>query len=228
MWYKVNKRLIGTNQVRPSWWQPWSNTIAYFPLESDSTDIIHNVSLTSYWTTNYTTVWWVKSAEFTKSNWLYNSNFSYVPQWDISKTLSFWMYIKWGNGWWQGIAQIWENSAWKLFWVWCYNWTSLIIMTRYGSTSWTYTPTLNTRTNMVATYSNSTWKLYANWVLQVTWSNTTAPTSWYNLYIWQNIWDTSTLLTYYWNLSKVIFESIPRTATQVSEYYNQTKSNYWL
>lgn len=209
-------------------WLPWENTIAYFPLNSNSTDVVHNISLTSNWTTNYTTVGWVKSAEFTKSNWLYNNNFSYVPQWDLDKTLSYRMYIKGGNTRRQGIAQIWWNSNWAVFWTGCYTWTSNIIMTRYWSTSSTYTPTLNTRTNIVVTYSNSTWKMYVNWVLQVTWSNTTAPTSWYWLYLGQNILSSNTWDLYYWNLSNVIFEQREWTSDQITWYYNQTKSLYWI
>ena len=50
-------------------------------------------------------------------------------------------------------------------------------MTRSGSVSSTYTPTLNTWINVAITYNNSTWKMYINGTLQVTWSSTTAPTS---------------------------------------------------
>ena len=75
-------------------WQPWANTLLYFPLENNAIDIVNNVSLTSSWTTNYTTVWGVQSAEFTKSNWLSNNNVSVIPQWDVAKTLSVWLYTK--------------------------------------------------------------------------------------------------------------------------------------
>ena len=55
MWYKVNKIRVGTQQVRPSWWTPWSNTLFYLPLESDTTDhswrnIATNPSNITYWT----------------------------------------------------------------------------------------------------------------------------------------------------------------------------------
>lgn len=208
-------------------WTPWSNTIAYFPLKDDAVDIKNNISLTSNGTTNYTNVWWVKSAEFTKSNWLYNNNVSYVPQWDVAKTFSLWLYTKWSNQGWQGIATIWNIWAWNIFWLWNYNWTANIIMTRYWSTSNAYTTTLNTWTHIVVTYNNSTWKMYANWNLVVTW-NTTAPTNWYNLYIWQNVGDTWALSTYYWNISNVILELWEWTAQEVANYYNTFKSNYWL
>ena len=206
-------------------WQPWANTLLYFPLENNAIDIVNNVSLTSSWTTNYTTVWGVQSAEFTKSNWLSNNNVSVIPQWDVAKTLSVRLYTKWSNQGWQGIAQIWSVWAWNVFWLWNYKLTTNIVMTRYWSTSNTYTPTLNTWTHIVVTYNNSIWKMYANWNLVVTW-NTTAPTSWYNLYIGQNVGDIDTIVTYYWNISRVILELGEWTAQEVLDYYNATKDNY--
>lgn len=65
MWYKVNKRYVGTQQVRPSGWKPWSNTIAYYPLETDANDASwnwHNASWVSG--SSYTTVSWKLSANF--------------------------------------------------------------------------------------------------------------------------------------------------------------------
>ena len=231
MWYKLKRIMMRPNgvekQVRPKTRNPWANTLLYFPLENNAIDTVNNVSLTSSWTTNYTTVWWVKSAEFTKSNWLYNNNVNVIPQWDVAKTFSLWLYTKWSNQGWSGIAQIWSAWAWNVFWLWNYTWTANLIMTRYWSVSNTYTPTLNTWTHIVATYNNSIWKMYANWSLVVTW-NTTAPTSWYSLYIWQNAWETYVAGTYYWNISSVILELWEWTAQDVLDYYNQTKSNYWL
>lgn len=232
MWNKIQKIYIGTNQVRPELepWTPWANTFAYFPLKNDATDVIHNIALTSEWTTNYTTVWGVKSAEFTKSNWLYDNNFSYIPQWDYSKTLSCWLYVKWGNISWGGIVAVWWDTVWSVFWIGAYSWSYSIIMTRNGSTSTAYTPTLNTWINVIATYNNSDWKMYINGNWYTTWGNTTAPTSWNNLYLWQNIW-ASILVnnqTFYWNMSEVILEDKERTPQEVANYYNQTKSTYWL
>lgn len=206
--------------------QPWANTIAYFPLKTDAVDVANNITLTSSGTTNYTTVWWVQSAEFTKSNWLYNDNVATVPQWGVAKTWNFWMYIKWSStnrGW---VAQMWWwSAAWDVFWIWCYTWTSNLVMTRNYSTSSTYTPTLNTWSNVAVTYYNSSWKMYVNGTLQVTWSET-APTNWNKLYLWQNVWSSSTNNTYYWNLSRVIIENKEWTAQDVLNYFNETKWDY--
>ncbi len=234
MWYKLKRATIRVNgvekQVRPSgWggWQPWANTLLYFPLENDAIDVVNNVSLTSSWTTNYTTVGGVTSAEFTQSNYLYNNSVNIIPQWDVAKTFSVWAYIKWHNTSWGAILAIWGSGAWETFWLWQYENDNDIIMSRSYSTSNRYTPTLNTWINFVMTYDNSVWTLYVNWQSQVTW-NTTAPTSWNSFYISQHIWQTPTYYTFYWNLSNVILEDKERTAQEVSDYYNSTKSNYWL
>jgi hypothetical protein len=210
------------------WWQPWVNTLLYFPLVSDAVDTVNNVTLTSYWTTNYTEVWWVTSAEFTKSNYLYNDSVNVIPQWDVAKTFSVWAYIKWHNSSWTAMLSVWGAGAWETFWLWQYENNNDIVMSRSYSTSNRYTPTLNTWINFVMTYDNSIWTLYVNWQSQVTW-NTTAPTSWNSFRISQHIWQTGALIyTFYWNLSNVILEDKERTAQEVSDYYDLTKWNYWI
>jgi len=208
---------------------PWSNTVAYFPLKEDAVDIKNNISLTSYGTTNYTTVWWVNSAEFTKSNWLYRTDVAWLPQWDVAKTLSIWIYPKWTKSFWTWIAQFWINSeqAWSICWFGFSPNTCDLLMTRGYSTSNTYTLTQNQWSNAVITYSNSVWTLYVNWIAQVTW-NTTSPSWWTKIYVWSNIDGTNNTTTFYGNLSSFIIEDKSRTAQEVSDYYNSTKANYWL
>ena len=208
------------------WWHPSANTLLYFPLINNAVDSVNGVNLTSYWTTNYTTIWWIKSAEFTKSNWLYNTSVNIIPQWNVEKTFSVWAYIKWWNSWWQWFVQCWSSWTWNVFWLWLYTGKYTVVMTRYWSTSNEYTPTLNKWTNFIVTYKNSVWKLYVDWELKITW-NTTAPTNWYNLYIGQNVEDSKTTWTFYWNISNVILENKEWTLADAQSYYNKTKSQYW-
>lgn len=221
---------VTEKQIRPAWWKPWANTLLYFPLENDAIDVVNSVSLTSSWTTNYTTVGWVKSAEFTKLNWLYNNNVAVLPQWDVAKTISMWTYIKGKNIGRYWFVMFWTNSSWATFWIsWKEN-TDNICLSRWWSISSEYTPSQNTWINLVCTYDTTNkWRLYSNGnqTPVITW-NTTAPTQWTSIYVWASIWNTETRQTMYWNLSNVIIENKVRTAQEVEDYYNQTKWNYWL
>lgn len=227
---RITIRPNGTEmQIRPTWWTPWANTILYFPLENDAIDVANNVSLTSSWTTNYTTVGWVKSAEFTKSNWLYNNSVAILPQWDVAKTLSMWIYMKGKNAGRYWPVMFWTDAQWQTFWIAWYINTDNICLTRWWSTSSVYTPAQNTWINLICTYSPSNKRnLYVNWNSTpiITW-NTTAPTEWNLLCIGSSIgmWASE---QFYWNLSNVIIENKERTTQEVSDYYNLTKWNYWL
>lgn len=207
---------------------PWANTVLYFPLTSDAVDIVNNISLTSSGTTNYTTVWWVTSANFTRDNCLYNANVSWLPQWDVAKTISLWAYITAWFVWWAWIVLYGTDAAWKVFWLSWYSNSNDIILTKWWSVSSEYTPTRNVWSNYIFTYSPENKRvLYVNGTAVVTWSET-APTEWTKFYIGANIDSELARLGYKWNLSNVILENKERTAQEVSDYYNQTKWDYWV
>ena len=42
MGYKLQKIYVWSQQVRPSGWQPWANTLAWYPLETDTKDYSWN------------------------------------------------------------------------------------------------------------------------------------------------------------------------------------------
>lgn len=213
----------------PERWHPWANTLLYFPLESNAVDVVNGVTLTSSWTTNYTTVGGVKSANFTKANFLYNTSVNWLPSWDVAKTMSVWIYAQGTNTFWVWIASYWADAEepGSVFWLGLKPNSIDLVMTRAYSVSNEHSLTQDQRTNSVMTYSNSLWTLYVNGVSQVTWSET-SPAYWSKVYIGQNLDWTSTASTFYGNLSNFILEDKARTATDILNYYNQTKSNYWL
>lgn len=49
MGYKLTWMYIGQDKIRPTWWSPNSNTVAYRPLTNDLNDIVGGHNLTSNW-----------------------------------------------------------------------------------------------------------------------------------------------------------------------------------
>ena len=80
--------------------------------------------------------------------------------------------------------------------------------------------------NVVATQEWSTVKAYLNW--EYIGESTTRPSQ---IPTWWSLWAvhiSSHSDKYIWYISNAILENKARTAQEISDYYNQTKSNYWL
>lgn len=210
------------------WWTPWENTIAYYPLTSSTTtsDMSWNSrTLTNNWTT-FWTYQWVDCAYLTASK-----KYLATPTltWSDIKTISVWAYWNWtfypNTSTYAVLFTYWvlnsntkiyiyDKSDGKLYFE--YDWTNYKISTPYVSGAWY---------NLVITIGTDT-KMYINW--NYIWScNNWTPTNWV-LCFWTFTWNTQSTDTYYWWISKLILESSIWSATDVSNYYNQTKSNYWL
>ena len=223
MWYKVKRILVGTNQVRPYRYNPWSNTVAYYPLTSSTTvnDLSWNSrTLTNSWSVTFWTYKWVDCAYFSWSNYLYNSSV-YSNQNAI--TVSWWMYFiansqysdnvfRWGNNLWPWVDRT-NNNNFR-----CSPWLSAYIAIS-SDTTWRH---------YAFTYSWwSTWtlKFYVNWVLIWTYSSATPPSSsWIAISRSYN----NNEGYFKWWQSNIIVENKVRTDTEVLNYYNKSKSNYWL
>jgi hypothetical protein len=80
----------------------------------------------------------------------------------------------------------------------------------------------NTWTNAIFTNDSWTQKLYINW--QEVWTSSQTLDTQNSLNIWWRY------ASYYfdWKISEFIIENQARTAQEVADYYNQTKSNYGL
>ena len=211
---------------------PWDNTILYCPLKDDIEDKTWNHTM-SLVTSSYGTVA-KDSTGFYKFTWWYISSENYI--WPTQATLS--VRVKRLNkhttndSWWWLSAHYKSSSPYHYigmnFWwynssngnIAIYNWNSRNL-TVTSSTIWTW----ELRT---ITYNSIDWlKYYKNWNLI---SNIS--TSW-NLtqYNWPtNIWATFEFTDQFleWYLSDVIYESIPRTADEIQDYYNWTKALYGI
>jgi hypothetical protein len=223
---------------------PWANTLAYYPLETDTNDYSWN---NRNWTNNWVT--------FSNWVWVFNGS-SYVSLWTWSwtkiqtnMTISVW--FKWNWSWSRDNCVVGKmmyaptsyNQAY--YWITVHEEDRYLCIWTYTGSDWNMHP-LNFRTtsgwsptlwpvtqsnkwyHTVLTVNWTTKKAYIDWVLVAT--ETSASTSStvsidtrigsfvrYNYDSYFN-----------WNISAVIFEDKTRSAQEVSDYYNLTKSNYWL
>lgn len=150
----------------------------------------------------------------TKQNWIvtksYNTQSYYSDIYYYISTHSNDKYLMAWFGSWNSYA-VYPASRWDGTWV----------------VHWPVTDT-NVWYNVILTNDVDTKMVYINWQLfsTSTIASTTTTTS-IDTRIW---WFVPRNDSWYfnWNISNVIFENKTWTATEVSNYYNNTKSNYWL
>lgn len=222
---------LWSNHVWPEsgGWQPSSDTLAYYPLTSVSTindQSWNNKNLTK-WTVTFWNYKWVDCAYFSwSSSWLRCQSFYSNKR---AQTISAWFYwiANWHTwNWNYDEILIWWNNSW-------------IYVDRYGSPYNRLVPQYSTgRKNLtsdswwnhiVMTYDwNTTWNAFFNWQSLWQLTNMSIP-EWTNLSIWTNQSQfNNEYKKWIWWISQVIIEWKVWADTEILNYYNQTKSNYWL
>ena len=209
------------------WWKPWSNTLLYLPLESDTNDHSWNsYTITQNWAVTKWDIWYY-------FNWGYLVTPSFI--WPTTyTTISIWVKPNW-------ISSLFQAIFSKYYWSLDFPYITINVYIPENTSNWSFQVT-NSSKNVVSSDSSlSMWNwqniiwvydwskvyFYKNWVLA-----SSASQSW-------NIYSNNTQLSignFLWNLnqpyygyiSECIFENIARTPEQVAWYYNKTKSHYWL
>lgn len=218
-------------------WEPWANTVAYYQFNWDINDHSGHWYNLTYWPTSYTTLSsWIKAAQF---QWQYRWNWpnslcsAIFTWWNL--TISMWVnpqnlyyrvfYFEWSDNY--RVGEIIIYSTYIEFWIWngLPHWSGGTVY----QLDYTTSNSTNTWYNIVLTYTSNTntWQCYKNW--SSLWTKTwyTYPT-WYGgsvVSIWYTAYNYSSNS---WTLSELIFENKTRTADEISNYYNDTKANYWL
>lgn len=233
----VSKVYIWSTQVRPSVWPeytPTANTILYFPLRENAVDKIHLVILTAQKSTpTYTVPSWANvPCAYFSSPWFFakTSSTSYLVTWNNPRTISWWVRFTWTCR--TSVACYWTWSSNQMFNLYYNDWTPKFRFTQWGSWSsyWSIQLSMDTWYNVIVTFDWSTIKWYVNSNLDGSWSKT-LNTSNARMYIGGDMAETWSATPSTWiqgYISEVIFENIAWSSTDVTNYYNTYKSNYWL
>lgn len=210
----------------PSPWQPWVNTLAYYPLESDAKDYSWNNNDGTNNGVTFSNVWGVDCAVFTSAStkiwlpWFWNFTNLTVSAW-VKTTANIQI---------SSVVSIAPTSDNKNLALSIYNWTATL--SRYTWISYNITDgTVNDWVwhHMVGTYTSTWWtKLYVDWVYIDADATTTSvsSSSGYTFIWWHQSWQS--MFAYVWNISNVILETAERTAQEVADYYDLTKWDYWI
>lgn len=243
---EVKKIMKGDTQIRPAWWIPWADTILYYDFEHTSWTTEVNLAQTASiydWIYNATPTIW------TLATWKKYFN----TQWSIySATNTGFSTMNYNNG----TVCIWLNpqdtqvksyfgqSWWDTPWWWTSSWLGTIFCEKLSN--WNYQVELWQTYGKTVSGSNIprwSWTCLTitdyNWTVTV-YCNWTQVQQWTNQYLWNSnstkfcVW----WAYKYWNASpnnignvwygSVIIENKVRTVQEISDYYNQTKANYWL
>ena len=208
-------------------WQPWENTLLYLPFSTDLNDHSgnsHNPS--TYSSASITTLNGVKCCYF-------NDGAMQIPQFTTfnhSFTISLWYNIT--NVYGAQIANQWQAGSSKLMSLWLQAQRGRIGLGFYGNDYETTTvPATNTWVHIVATFNrdNNYWVIYYNWNSIGSHTYSTPNVQSWIFYIWPNAEAPSNTT---WRMrgyvSNYIVEDKARTEQEITDYYNQTKWNYWL
>lgn len=225
---------VGSTPTPPTPWQPWANTIAYFPLDSDLLDHSGNsFSVTTYGTVSIWTAGWVSAWDF-RSVWelswsvattgsLTVLGYAYKTANPNNDNASMFGFGGWSM-WWPICQALYWNTNWDSHisnkpWVALFDWDTQANQTAVSMNN-------NEWVHFAATFDWSTKvvKLYTNWVLssQYTTSVTDNPNY---LGMSRANWLDRSWIGY---LSEVIFESKCWSAQEIADYYDQTKWDYWI
>jgi hypothetical protein len=203
-------------------WKPWANTVAYYPLTSTTTvnDMSgNNRNLTNNWAT-FWTYQWISCVYWTARRQRINT-----PSLNWVKTISLW--TNWSGNY--------ANSNSNFSVIYADEQATALAYRKYNDYKFQFYDGVenlinsyitNQRYNLVVTF-DGTAKIYINWQLLWQGTNAVQNTGWI-FYFMRWVWTGDTADGYLWWISNIVLENKVRTDQEISDYYNQTKWNYWL
>lgn len=208
---------------------PWANTLAYYKFESNLNDSSGNWhTLTNGWTSVSYEIGSAPSVYLTRQNWLHTSwSDSFNHDWTMScwtyfveRTPEVWILLSRGTGAQRkmiicGVT----NSGQLFFWFYDddYTWSTTIPLNQSHHLCFTYN------------YTSKAYKGYIDWVVDISWTlGTQYSIGSSDLFIGDLANNTSQTENYRirGNVGQFILESKERSATDVLNYYNDTKWTY--
>lgn len=212
-------------QVRPSGWQPWANTLIYYPLTSDLVDQMWNWNTwTMHWTCTF------DSATGIHVTWKSGNYVTWMSNGIANKNI-FTINVRW-KAITNRMVLIWYASNSQTTQAFCvYKWDGLEIwcITQWwnqSDTTWKIS-TDNNWHNYCITANWSKYDTYIDWVLlkEHFSSSPLNNISEMQLWWWGIYWNDR---SWEWYIKDYIVETVAWSAGGILAYYNQTKSNYWL
>lgn len=200
------------------WWKKNDNTIIHLPLSTSIIDDTRNNNITS---TNVTFSGWFSVFDWSNST-LKTTGVVWVT-WNPK--LTFQMWVKHTRQATECCISIWNFNDAEMIWFFINDSNKVVIWTYNDDPITDTVVNLNTWTLITITTDWYTTKVYKNWVLSSTATKSYTIVQW-NIWIWFN--QKTTSYKYKWNISDVIVEKWVWSAEQISDYYNSTKSIYWL
>ena len=234
MWYKLKRILIYPDgvtekQVYPAWWKPNANTLIYYPLTSNLVDQMWNWNTgTMHWTCTFDSstgihVTWKSWNYITgMSNWIANRNTFTMNVWEKLDQTGKTQCILWYNNNSPSSQCMYISHEWDGYrWVWFFwsSWSYCVIWNITIDTNWH-------NVCLLATWTSYQW--YIDWVAYWTAalsSNNMNNYSELQLWWWGAYWSNRAAN---WYIRDYIVETVARTDAEILNYYNTTKSNYWL
>lgn len=218
-----------TTKVRPSGWKPWANTLAYYTFDTQTllNSKTNTVDATRYsWSWSYST--WYKWQWYSAniSSWWPIALSSKLPSWDftICSCLKFNSYPPSSSQLWWWFWNLGSNRnavhaqfySGQHFQIRIYDWSSDWTANEFNP----WRLSANTRYRFVMTRTWTTIKLYINWSLNWSWTNTISNTQTATYYIW-TCYDTSRRFN--WQIDNVIIENRAWSDDEVRAYDNLIK-----
>ena len=207
--------------VEPGW-QPGANTIAYYTFNNqnlnDSSENHNNWAWNNWDGSFIANTWWYCAD-------LWGSHAIQVPfnlYWLTNFTFNCWINVNQ----FKPVSGIFGSIEWTTGDLHC-NITSTkieVAINRGSTVAYTVSLSTNTWYNIWVTKSWTTYSIYVNGSLCNSWTSANVTAN-HTLYVWRTYSDDRFLN---WYLDNVIFEDNTRTTTEISKYFQQTKSLYWI
>ena len=209
-------------------WTPTSNTLWYYPLTSQTT--VNDMSWNwNNLTNNWVTFWnygWHDSGIFNRS-WFLSLNKSLIAWWqDFSVSVWFKYSVQ---TYYQTILWIGAENSNYNFLIWAQSNNYHLMLWWWNNDKDTWYVLNGDWKNCVVTHSGWTAKVYINWSLIYTGSvNYNISNNVTRIWYWVSTSTSWSGGKFEWWISEVIIENNVWSADKVLNYYNNTKSNYWL
>ena len=206
-----------------------SNTKVYVPMDTDLLDHWPNSrSITNNNSVSLASLWNVKFKVW-KFSWAVRYlTFTNIDNMSWAWTISAWANTStWIN---QMFFSQWTNQNNRLLHVWySSSWRWLVFAMYNNDADTESTQRIDWNRHLYTfTWNWSTWyNIYVDWVSVKSWTLSSWFQSWNNTW---HIWiqaNLSTPVEFQWYMSEFFIETWAWSASQVSEFYNKTKKNYW-